>query len=143
MSRFAAVSSVLSPGESAFFPVLRSCIPRGFYVCPHVRLADLLVRGEDVSCGVDWEQLCLLCVDFVILDPAGFPCLVVELDDRSHLRADRRMRDCLLRLVLDEAKISLLSVKARRSYDLDFCRKMISDRLGSAQQKTPVLAGAV
>jgi len=90
----------------------------------------VLCRRDDGSCGRDWEELCKWHADFVVIDlRRGLPWLVIELQDHWHSRVDRRARDMVERLVLQEAGVALVAVKGRSSYDLDFCRRLFADRL--------------
>lgn len=109
---------LLSRGEMAFYRVLVRAVPPGLVVCPKVRLADL------INCPGDaWRQgfggrIVGKHVDFVLAD-AGTLAIrgVIELDDRSHARADRRERDAFVDRALDAAGIPILRVPAAGQYD--------------------------
>ena len=109
---------LLSRGEMAFYRVLVRALPPGLVVCPKVRLADL------INCPGDaWRQgfggrISGKHVDFVLADAATLGIrLVIELDDRSHARSDRRDRDTFVDRALEAADIPILRVPAAAKYD--------------------------
>lgn len=56
-------------------------------------------------------------IDFVICNPADLSILcAVELDDRSHNRADRKERDQFIDKALDAAGIPILHIKTKAGY---------------------------
>ena len=58
------------------------------------------------------------CVDFVIIDQRTMaPLLVVELDDRSHERTDRKARDRFVDQVLLSVGIPILHYPVLPSYN--------------------------
>lgn len=57
-------------------------------------------------------------MDFVLCDPGTLqPIFVIELDDSSHNRPDRMLRDAFVEVVLESAKIPLVRVPVKRNYD--------------------------
>ncbi len=89
---------------------IRAQLPVGFYVCPQVRLADMLrVAGEDVP--GQWRAVAKVAsksVDFAVVElTSGNVVLVVELDDQSHNRAERRDRDAFVDAALDRSGIPI------------------------------------
>lgn len=110
--------SLLSRGELAFYRVLVRALPPGLVVCPKVRLADL------INCPGDaWRQgfggrIAGKHVDFVLADAGTLGIrIVIELDDRSHARSDRRERDGFVDRALEAAGIPILRVPAAAQYD--------------------------
>ena len=93
---------LLSPWEARSLRELCLDLPSGFYACPQVRLADFLSIAErdPARRRAALNRVASKSVDFVIIDDAGRVALVIELDDRSHARADRRERDAIVNAVL-------------------------------------------
>lgn len=86
---------LLTRWELAAFGEMRQELPPSLHICPQVRLADVVgIREQDPKRR--WAALSRVAaksVDFAVIDTAGRTLLVVELDDRTHDRADRRERD--------------------------------------------------
>ncbi len=57
-------------------------------------------------------------VDFLLCHPEGLrPLLAVELDDRSHDRADRQDRDLFVDAAYRQAGLAVLHMTVRHEYD--------------------------
>ncbi len=128
---YEAAVGLLTPAEAAFLPVLRAAVradhPDGPRVLAKVRLADIASPPKDSPTWLaDFNRVASKHVDFVIC--AGdrmLPMRVVELDDSSHERADRRGRDELVDLVLKRAGIPITHVRWQRSYRVEEVRGML------------------
>jgi len=128
--------SLLTPGEMAFNRVLDRCLPPGCRVMMKVRLADVITvpRGSDESQSW-WAKIKQKHCDFVLVDTDSLqPILVIELNDKSHDRADRKARDAFLEQAFDVAGLPLLWVKAAAAYDTRQVRLSIFQKLGLAKQ---------
>lgn len=57
-------------------------------------------------------------VDFLICDKENIkPVLAIELDDSSHLKIDRILRDTLVDKIFESAKLPILHIKTSANYD--------------------------
>jgi hypothetical protein len=110
---------LLSRGEMAFYRVLTRALPPGLVICPKVRLADLIGCSGDAWRAGYGGRIAGKHVDFVLADAGTLGIrLVIELDDRSHQRSDRRDRDMFVDCALDAAGIPILRVPAAAKYDV-------------------------
>lgn len=101
---------LLSAWERRALLSIRAQVPTGFYICPQVRLADMLhINAQDALSGkVALSKVASKSVDFAIVELAtGNVVLVVELDDKTHDRPDRRERDVFVNAVLDRSGIPI------------------------------------
>jgi len=116
--RYKSRGSLLTPTGCAFWKVLNQVVPRSVMVCPKVRVSDLVK-----ACTWKYSahnKINQKHFDFVLIDATSGEILgVVELDDPSHLRADRQERDQFLDEVLAKAKIRIVRIQAQASYSLD------------------------
>lgn len=110
---------LLTDRETHFFhELLRGTDAGRWYLCPQVRVADIVQISSAVRprSKAWWKLFSLVSkwhCDVVIVDRATFAVVAaVELDDRSHLKPERRRRDILLNEVMRQAGIPLL-----RGYD--------------------------
>jgi hypothetical protein len=109
----------LSPAEHNFYQVLRSVVGTRALICPKVSLSDLFyVKSSNSS---EWRiytnKIDRKHVDFVLCNPQTMTLLVgIELDDKSHERADRRQRDDFVEGVFAAAGLPLLRVRVQRGY---------------------------
>jgi very-short-patch-repair endonuclease len=91
------------------------------------RLADILACPDHLWTTPHGQRLAQKHVDFVLYDPVTTAIVaVIELDDRSHRQAQRRLRDQFVNQALRAAGVPLLRVKAARTYDLAVTRADIA-----------------
>lgn len=111
---------LLSPWEKAAIDTLGRQLPSTHRLCPQVRLLDMLaVQDNDRSRErTTINRLSSKSVDFAIIDANGCVVLVIELNDKSHDRPDRRDRDELVRVALEQANIPLAIFRPRQPLDL-------------------------
>lgn len=143
---YARTITLLSPAEQSFLGALRSAAPPGLVIFPQVRLAGLVHTTErnERRRRYDFYRIQAKTVDFVLCDAqTTAPMLVVELDDASHDRADRRQRDAFVDEVLASVGLPILHVRWSRSYDPETLARAIAERLGvQPQPAAPALPPA-
>ena len=130
--------SVLTAAELSFFGVLKQAVADRAVVCTKVNLGDLfVVKADDQSKYRTYtNKIDRKHVDFLLCDAQTMrPLVGIELDDKSHQRADRRARDAFVDQVFAAAKLPLLHVPVKRAYGLD----ELSTQL-AAYLKLPVTA---
>ena len=103
---------LLSPWELRALGLFRQALPPGYVACPQVRLADALeiLPHEPARRRAALALVAMKSVDFAIIDAHGRVVMVIELDDRSHAREDRRARDALVDAVCGQCGIPLWRV---------------------------------
>lgn len=120
---------LLSPAEGSFHSVLRQALPmlteaagkdEPPLVFAKVRLIDILEVDRSLA-GDKWKgpqnKITSKHVDFVLCDPSTTrPLLLVELDDASHQRSDRKARDEFVDRAAKAAGVPVLHVKAAAGY---------------------------
>lgn len=125
----------LSPAELAFDRVLREAVGTRFMISYKVRLWDLLTvprSGEPKTGSKDGgsrtfeNKIRSKHVDFLLCEPDTVrPRLVVELDDASHRRKDRRERDRFVDEAFAAAGLPILHVPAAAAYSIGEVRSKI------------------
>ena len=116
--RYRACEFLLSPGERRFAEALEEALPAGVWACPKVRLRDVVKPHAGEGARAAHNQVACKHLDFVLMDAATSRILAaVELDDRSHDRADRRERDRFVDAALASAGVPILHVRVARRYD--------------------------
>ena len=114
------IPNLVSPAELFFFNFICEPLERhGYRVNAKVRLGDLVKfhGGSDSARWKRMQQVNRKHVDFVVCDRKSMmPIFVIELDDSSHNRRDRRHRDQLVDYFLDQAGIPIIHVRVQRRY---------------------------
>jgi len=113
---------LLSKGEKVFFEVLLQSISSDLYICPKVRVADLIevdLPKNDKHFWSSFNKISKKHVDFVLCKRSDFtPKLVIELDGGSHKTRIRSQRDVFVNESFSQADIPVLHVQAQDSYDI-------------------------
>jgi hypothetical protein len=122
--------SLLTAAELRFYQSLLLAIPDGLTVFVKVRLMDV-VDVPDYA----WREFGApgsgMHLDFVLADAGNLqPRLVIELDDRSHSRAEVRQRDTFKNTALAAAGVPILRIAAAFGYDAAGLRERIGAGIG-------------
>jgi hypothetical protein len=110
--------SLLTASEKAFYGALMLAAGRRYAVFAKVRLADLCQDLDRWADTAAFNQVSSKHVDFVLCDARTYrPVLAIELEDRSHLRANRRDRDAVVDGIYRTMGLGVFRQWVRRSYD--------------------------
>ena len=97
---------------------------RGWLICPKVRLWDMIEPRKGSSNKKELEnKIRSKHVDFVLVDPELNVIGVLELDDSTHDREDRKQRDSFVRDALEGAGITMIQTRSITPDTLDGFRK--------------------
>jgi hypothetical protein len=128
----------LTPAELDFFCVLLTIVNNRAALCTKVGLSDIFqVKIDEQSrYRIYTNKIDRKHVDFLLCDPATMrPIMGIELDDKSHQRPDRRERDAFVDQVFAAAKLPLLHIPVKRTYNTAELTAQIAPYLGV----TPIL----
>ncbi|MEW6029311.1 MAG: DUF2726 domain-containing protein [Chloroflexota bacterium] len=126
------VDEFVSPAELNLFFNLKTAVGDSAHIFSKVKLSDLFYartgdygKNRSYTNRIDRKH-----VDFLLCDPKTLkPLLGIELDDKSHQRADRQERDDFVNHVFEAAKLPLLHISAQRSYSQNELKSKISTHL--------------
>ena len=120
----------LTANEKSFLRTLDAALGRNYRAFAQVRLAELADPASRLGVALRRRALSGVMgksVDFVICDVLTLdPVAAVEVDDRTHLLAERRGRDAFVNAVFAEIGLPLLRVKAQRSYSVPELRELFA-----------------
>jgi hypothetical protein len=101
-----------------FYSALRRAVGTRFTVALKVRLADIITCQREAWPIGYGRLIAQKHIDFLVCDTESLRILLaLEVDDRSHERPDRRLRDLFVDRALKAAGIPLVRVRAAASYD--------------------------
>src|ERR1700730_2318886 len=114
-----AVETLLTAAEQKFYEALDAAIDGRFVILSKVRVADLLIVSSANGTARYRVFRSIACkhVDFVLAEAENLqPMAAIELDDSSHQRADRRLRDQLPDDLFEKAAFPLIRFRAAATY---------------------------
>jgi hypothetical protein len=111
---------LMTEAELSFYRELEKGVNDVYYIVPQVLLSRLVeVDSSEILWKTYNNKINKKLVDFVLFSKPNFkPVLVIELDDRSHNRYDRRLRDGFVDEVLRGVNIPIVHVKNSYKYDM-------------------------
>lgn len=110
----------MSEAEKQFYFVLAEILGNEYLIFSKVRMADLLYlpRMGNSEYYHYFNKIQSKHVDFLICDKENIkPLLVIELDDLSHLKIDRILRDKLVDKIFENAKLPIIHIKFANPYN--------------------------
>ncbi|NLG06504.1 MAG: DUF2726 domain-containing protein [Candidatus Pacebacteria bacterium] len=126
---------LLSKGEKIFFDALMQSVHSDLYICPKVRVADLIevdLPKGDKRFWTLFNKISKKHVDFVLCSRVDFsPQLVIELDGGSHNTRARSQRDIFVDEVFTQAGIPILHVPVQSFYDQNQIITQVQDALAN------------
>jgi hypothetical protein len=125
----------LSPAELTFYRVLQSAASGWATIICKVSLGDLFYTntGDHSQNQAYRNKIDRKHVDFVLCEPQTMrPLIGIELDDKSHQRPDRQVRDIFVEGVFTAANLPLLRVPVRQTYPLEPLKQLLQQKAGIA-----------
>jgi very-short-patch-repair endonuclease len=122
---------LMSRAEHEFFDILVDIAGDQYYVFPQIHLSTIL---DNKVVGQNWKgafrHIDEKSVDYVICDKAYIkPLLVIELDDKTHERDNRKIRDEEVERILSNANLPLLRFGNNGHFDKEEVKHLVSDKL--------------
>lgn len=119
---------LLTKPEHDFYKILESVLDNKYYIFPQTHLSSLL-NHEIV--GQSWKgalsHIDRKSVDYVICDKKYLsPLLVIELDDASHSRNDRRDRDKEVERMLESSNLPLIRIPYTEISNVEKIKNLIN-----------------
>jgi hypothetical protein len=130
--RYTKTEKLLTPMEARFFRILTKVLRRDLLIFAKVRIGDPM----DAHPGMDkvkrrmaFNKIACKHVDFVVCNKDFDVLLGIELDDKSHERAERKKRDAFVDTAFKSAKIHLLHITGKEYYDYDTVKQQVYNAL--------------
>lgn len=105
-SRYARKPTIVSRAEHEFLQLLRQISPDKYEVVPQVALLSVIEKKTNTAYRNELFRIC----DYCFVDRDTFePLLLVELNDSSHKRSDRKARDEKVAAICADAELPLVT----------------------------------
>ena len=103
-SSYSAKESIMTDCEKAFFEAFKETVGSHYTVQPQINLASIIDKESQSK----YRNELFRNIDFGIFDSDYSLKLLIEINDESHMRADRSARDSKVKTICDEAGIPLI-----------------------------------
>ena len=126
MSRYRFNRFLCTKGEHRFLQVLQEVVGERHTVLMQVRVGALLEARRGGPESGAFRKVAQKSFDFVLVRKGtSYVHCVIELDDSSHRRPERRARDAWLDRVCRQVGLPLLRFKVVREYDREAIRRAV------------------
>jgi uncharacterized protein DUF2726/topoisomerase-like DNA binding C4 zinc finger protein len=134
------VDEFISPAELNFFFNLRAVVGDSAHIFSKVKLSDLFYaktgdygKNRSYTNRIDRKH-----IDFLLCDAKTLkPILGIELDDKSHQRADRQERDNFVNNVFAAARLPLMHISVQRGYSQNELKAKLSAYISNTRISSP------
>ncbi|NCU42014.1 MAG: DUF2726 domain-containing protein [Candidatus Moranbacteria bacterium] len=112
--------SLLTSKEKEFFTFLLETISSKYFVFPKVRMCDIISvpKMENKEYYHFFNKIQSKHVDFLLCNKETLePILAIELDDSSHKKVTRRLRDISVNAIFESANLPILHIPTAHSYE--------------------------
>ena len=134
-------TSLLTEAELRFFHVLHSVTPSHLSIMAQVSTLEIFATApcnDPKKKRAAHNKINQKHVDFLLVETASCrPALIIELDDRSHQRADRAARDQFLDATCAATRLPILHIPNARTYDAQALGRQIQEQIGTPTAATP------
>lgn len=121
--RYKAKDSLMTEPEQELYDMLIRLCSRAYCVFPQIALASVVDKVTYAS----YRNELFRVVDFVLCEKRNMrPVLVIELNDASHKRDERRLRDEKVRCILSRAGLPLLTLSFDEAFDERTLKKKLN-----------------
>ncbi|MRH41562.1 DUF2726 domain-containing protein [Aquibacillus halophilus] len=131
----------LSNAELSFYKVLQQYIGNKAIICPKVSLQDIFFvnKGNQSERSTYNNKISRKHVDFLLCSTDTVePICGIELDDRSHQRADRMERDKFVEQVFETAELPLVRFQNKSAYSMSDLQEKLDSALNGFEKATPI-----
>lgn len=123
---YTAKTSLMSKTETDFFIKLQRVVSERYYVFPQVHLSAILdhrVKGQEWKYA--FSHINGKSVDYVLCNKANLkPTYAIELDDYTHDRPDRRVRDSEVERIFEAANLPLVRFRNKDASENDIIQAL-------------------
>ena len=114
---YRASERFLSTGEYSFYMVAKKVLTDRFLICPQVPLSAIFFINVRKNYTSAFNRIARKRIDYLVCDGLTVkPLFGIELDDKSHQRADRIERDIFVENVFEASGVPLIRVPLKNAY---------------------------
>lgn len=114
---------LMTQTELQYFRVIRDNTPAGYVPLPQINLAAIINRIDEHK----YQNELFRNIDFVIFDLKTNPIVLIEINDGTHLKQERIIRDKNIKYVCDKAGLPIITFWTQYGIDPDYIKRRIEE----------------
>jgi hypothetical protein len=127
----------LTTAEHSFYLVAQKVLGDSVSVCPQAPLSAVFNVTDRQASYTAFNRIARKRVDFIVCDAVTMKILFgIELDDSSHERAERIVRDDFVNRVFEAASLPLVHINTRQAYNTNELKSLFAQALGLKTEET-------
>lgn len=115
----------ISKNEQTYFSAIKASVPLDYFVFPQVNLSSFIERTDNAR----FRNELFRNIDFLITDKDYRPKIAVEINDSTHLNAERKERDEKILKICEEAGIPLIKFWTSYGVNQEYIKSKIDEVL--------------
>ena len=119
--------SLISKSEQAFFAAIKESLPPDYYVFPQINLASFIEKNDNSR----YHNELFRNVDFLITSSTYNPLVVIEINDMTHMDAERKERDIKVGKIFDEAGVKRITFWTSYGVNNTYIKEKIAEAISS------------
>ena len=119
---YTAKEALLTETEIRYYDEISEIVGEKYFLFPQINLASIVDKKSDTNSRTDLFRN----IDFGVFDYNFKPILLIEINDNSHIRKDRKERDEKVADILKKAKLPLVTFWVKDGIDPEGMRREIS-----------------
>ena len=120
--KYTAKEALLTETEIRYYDEISEIVGEKYFLFPQINLATIVDKKSDTNSRTDLFRN----IDFGVFDYNFKPILLIEINDNSHIRKDRKERDEKVADILKKAKLPLVTFWVKDGIDPEGMRREIS-----------------
>lgn len=120
--------SILTDKEKEYYYAISRCLPNGYLVLPQINLATIIKKNGSFK----YQNELFRNVDACIFDMSYRPIVVIEINDSSHEKFNRKQRDVKVKNICEEAGIKVVNFWTKYGVNYDYISKTINEAIVQA-----------
>ncbi|MGN0469376.1 MAG: CFI-box-CTERM domain-containing protein [Acutalibacteraceae bacterium] len=125
--------SLVTKSELSYFQAIKDNLPEKYILQPQINLSSVIKRTDSSY----YHNELFRNIDAGIFDKETYkPLVLIEINDDSHNRPDRRKRDIKVKMICEEAGIPLITFWTKYGVNVDYISRTVKTAL--EQSENPV-----
>lgn len=124
-SQYSAKGSIMTECERSYFEAIREIVEPKYTVQPQINLASVI----DKKTHSQYRNELFRNIDFGVFDKQFRLLVLIEINDQSHTKSDRKERDNKVKAICSEANIPLITFWTNYGVNRQYIKQRLSEYL--------------